>query len=399
MSVGAMAQSFTVVTKEGVSTGFNSEDVESIDFSAEQLPIKEAPIEFSTIVKSVVPTEGVVNVKSVTAGLGTIRLTLKGLYMANTKCTAPALLGTSSVVKRAIESGDAVVSRDFMGDETEVRFTIDRAGLTEPGNYYLSIPQGYLITTQGHEVSNLMLVYVIEENAPEQSFSASPEAGKVESIQHITIKYDNYSIVKRNDGIAAQLIMAGNTMPSATAVPEVGEDGSVSISFAQPVTMQGTYTLVLPEGLFTLQESADSKAYSSARAAVTYQIGALQQQAPRKGDYYYSDGTWSTTLRTDVEPIGIVFYVGIASEYGDNKVFYKTKNGESSISDFHGYVIALKDATYQNGEHVPCAWSFFNGNDKGCGCSSATDDFLGYTNTQAIRSRAAKELGGRPGGN
>lgn len=41
--------------------------------------------------------------------------------------------------------------------------------------------------------------------------------------------------------------------------------------------------------------------------------------APRIGDIYYSDGTWSTNLKEDATPIGIVFRVGIASDMSDRE--------------------------------------------------------------------------------
>ena len=64
--------------------------------------------------------------------------------------------------------------------------------------------------------------------------------------------------------------------------------------------------------------------------------------APRIGDIYYSDGTWSTNLKEGATPIGIVFRVGIASDMSDREAFYTKKDGTTPFDEFHGYVVALR---------------------------------------------------------
>ena len=44
--------------------------------------------------------------------------------------------------------------------------------------------------------------------------------------------------------------------------------------------------------------------------------------APSIGDFYYSDGTWGAELDAAKEPIGIVFYIGAATEFGDSQSYY-----------------------------------------------------------------------------
>lgn len=56
---------------------------------------------------------------------------------------------------------------------------------------------------------------------------------------------------------------------------------------------------------------------------------------PSVGDYYYADGTWSSTLEKPC--IGIVFKAGAA---GNDQ----TSNYDSKLSTIHGYVVALHDA-------------------------------------------------------
>lgn len=104
--------------------------------------------------------------------------------------------------------------------------------------------------------------------------------------------------------------------------------------------------------------------------------------APRIGDFYYSDGTWSSTLDTQRTPIGIVFRVGCATDDGDNISYYRQKDGKTRMDDIRGYVVALHDAADEG-----CWWSSFN-DDKGCGCSTSTSDFRGYSNTRSIMATA-----------
>lgn len=109
-------------------------------------------------------------------------------------------------------------------------------------------------------------------------------------------------------------------------------------------------------------------------------------QDPRIGDFFYADGTWSTELVEGKTVIGVVFRVGCATEHGDNVGYYRKKDGTTRFDDVRGYVVALQDAS------DGCWWSNFN-DDKGCGCSTATDDFRGYTNTHSIMTTAQAQGG------
>lgn len=111
---------------------------------------------------------------------------------------------------------------------------------------------------------------------------------------------------------------------------------------------------------------------------------------PKIGDFYYSDGTWSTVPDEQKTPIGIVFRVGVGNDARDNAAFYTQKDGTTPLPEFHGYVISLMDATSVGGQEDPVWWSPFN-NDGGAGCSTATNDFLGYTNTLSIKTAAGQD--------
>ena len=115
--------------------------------------------------------------------------------------------------------------------------------------------------------------------------------------------------------------------------------------------------------------------------------------APRIGDIYYSDGTWSTKLKEDATPIGIVFRVGIADDMNDREEFYTKKDGVTPFDEFHGYVVALRDATAKDDTNEGVWWSAFDSNFTGTGASTNTADFLGYTNTQSIVETAIRDKG------
>lgn len=57
--------------------------------------------------------------------------------------------------------------------------------------------------------------------------------------------------------------------------------------------------------------------------------------APKVGDYYYSDGTWSSDLKAESTCIGIVFKVGAG----------KGENSYMRLNKMNGYVIALNNTT------------------------------------------------------
>lgn len=94
--------------------------------------------------------------------------------------------------------------------------------------------------------------------------------------------------------------------------------------------------------------------------------------APQVGDYYYVDGTWSSTL---LKPcIGIVFKVGIG--VGDAK-----SNYESILKDnIRGYVVALTDAHNSTGTWGirPVSAGLTHEN-------NYVNKFDGYNNTVAVR--------------
>lgn len=219
------------------------------------------------------------------------------------------------------------------------------------------------------DVAQINMTTTIPEMSLELSFV---ESTATEVVFHI----DSENVSE----VAAIVLEEGTQVPEAEYIFENGTlldevSGDFTVNGLEPLT---TYVIVA-----AAKDVAGKNMMASEAIEVTT---ALPDMAPPVvGDYYYSDGTWSSELDPAKTPIGIVFYAGVASEMGDNSAYYKNKAGEP-MTDFHGYVVALKDA--QNSKGV--WWSFYDSWAEPTGVSTEVDDFLGYTNTLAIKSHANK---------
>ena len=95
--------------------------------------------------------------------------------------------------------------------------------------------------------------------------------------------------------------------------------------------------------------------------------------APKVGDYYYSDGTWSSTLNAEKDCIGIVFSTD-AAKFEDNIDNYA---GSGLTSEIRGYVIALENVRPGKGTLFPTEAAE-------AAASVNLSDLSGYVNTQAL---------------
>lgn len=395
------SQSFTVYTKDGEAIGYNNDKVDRIEFSPTSIP--ESPhetevLDFNACFTSINPAEGIIDTTAAPLGLGKITINLKGTFMQNVEESHEiTLTGSDGEIFRRTPTDEGMnIFRDIMGGTTELVFTFTTDGYLVSGNYHLTIPEGAYVTTNGDVLGGKVFIFVIETPAPEQTYVADPAQGILETLSELTFKYDHYSIVEPYPTAKAYATRDGYTYPEAMAVPTVADDGTVTISFSPAISAPGIYSITIPEGAFGLRQEEGGKVYSSKAIKLVYEIEGAPQLPPKVGDFYYSDGSWSTSLvtREGVEPVGVIFYIGEASEYGDNASYYKTKDGSANLPEFHGYVVALRDATYFDGVHHSVPFSFYNSWDDGCGCSVSDTDFLGYNNTASIKARADRDFGG-----
>ena len=92
------------------------------------------------------------------------------------------------------------------------------------------------------------------------------------------------------------------------------------------------------------------------------------------GDYYYSDGTWSTDLNASKTVLGVVFKVGPGT--GETAEAYGSKLATNKI---RGYVVALK-----NDPEAP----YCTATNESFGLSASETDYTGYAGTQKLQNRA-----------
>lgn len=112
----------------------------------------------------------------------------------------------------------------------------------------------------------------------------------------------------------------------------------------------------------------------------------IDPNAPKAGDYYYSDGTWSATLNSEKTAIGVVFAVKGDGSAIDSDVVSNYSSVTFKDNAIHGWVVSLKEITPtprfasssdgQNGVTV----SSING------VNTETTDIKGYANCSAWKS-------------
>lgn len=114
---------------------------------------------------------------------------------------------------------------------------------------------------------------------------------------------------------------------------------------------------------------------------------------PKVGDFYYSDGTWSTELDSSKTPVGIVFSI-------DNVTLHDKTLAASHPECTHGIVVSIKETApvkWQGWRSDVNEWAVNNGYMPltGVECPSGTSDFYltdngkklcGYNNTAAIKA-------------
>lgn len=106
-------------------------------------------------------------------------------------------------------------------------------------------------------------------------------------------------------------------------------------------------------------------------------------KAPKAGDYYYSDGTWSATLNSDKTAIGVVFAVKGDGSAIDSDVVSNYRSVTFKDNAIHGWVVSLKEIT-----PTPRFASSSDGQ-KGAtvssiiGVNTETTDIKGYANCSA----------------
>lgn len=122
----------------------------------------------------------------------------------------------------------------------------------------------------------------------------------------------------------------------------------ITISFANPEASSETVTRTVKAGFSVkpnneINGEANLSKEEDITVDVTIDGEKEDPNAPKVGDYYYTDGTWSTTLDNTKTVAGVVFALaskgGAAAE--DNVANYVGKN----MTAIRGWVVAAKDAS------------------------------------------------------
>lgn len=130
-----------------------------------------------------------------------------------------------------------------------------------------------------------------------------------------------------HDGITFKTDIKPEASIEATVkiIPTSFKDGELEL-----VAYIGNQPIIIPLSASTWEGGKDYE------IPVTVSVPKDNSKA-KVGDYYYSDGTWSTTYNADKECIGIVFALS-EKAYGDIDVSLKESE--------HGRIVALEDAGY-----------------------------------------------------
>ncbi len=120
-------------------------------------------------------------------------------------------------------------------------------------------------------------------------------------------------------------------------------------------------------------------------ASCTVTVKEASAADPKVGDYYYSDGTWSTELDADKTVIGVVFSTMNAT--GDD-----SKLREDYPACTNGLVVSIKQFTSAFGDHTSddynegSSYAYFNNNGWPLPPKADTDQTnMGYTYTLALK--------------
>lgn len=225
-------------------------------------------------------------------------------------------------------------------------------------------PGTAVITARVADVHASCTVTVQEEPAPEvESITLDKSVLNLKEGEKATLKAE----IKPEDAVCT---IAWKS--SDETVATVSGNGEVS---------------ALAEGSATITASAGSVS-AACKVTVTKEE---ELQEPKTGDFYYSDGTWSTDLNSSKEVIGIVFWTGdpakddnlLRKEHPDckNGLVVSIKQGASGMwQENHGeYNKSVNDWVKNNRPDFQSIEAYLMD-------PAQTGKMLGYNNTKAIEA-------------
>lgn len=181
---------------------------------------------------------------------------------------------------------------------------------------------------------------------------------------------------------------ASEPAPDAQGIFSAGEE--LPADATAPIVIEN----LLFETEYVVYAAAQNADGYSEVASASFATSEAPVVAPEVGDFYYSDGTWSTSSSSP-DPaktvIGILFRTGAASD--DLSDYSK-----AGIGEVKGFVVSLtnalhlEEAWYGTKEVTSFDWTVKEPTD--AGTSQSEDDFSGYYNTLKIKDFAESSYAG-----
>ena len=281
-------------------------------------------------------------------------------------------------------------------DATSVRYTIcERSSIPaaeslfdKSSDFYGEIADATITeeySFDGLEMNTEYVVYAVAKNDIGYSELASqalttlvPEISLNVTVTELTFSSVKFEIELKNVRRAAYMLCDAGATTTADEVLADGvkigaEDGKMAY-VVDGLEVTTTYQIAVAVIDLAMDKTE----------LVTVEFTTRNRPAPRVGDFYYADGTWSSQLDVAANPIGVVFYTG---KHTTDSASYKMKDGATAMDEFHGYVVAAWDATYNasNGSNNDAAWGASGVN---VGTSTSLQDFMGYSNSMKVLAAA-----------
>lgn len=199
------------------------------------------------------------------------------------------------------------------------------------------------------------------------------------------------------DKTSLELAEGQTAQLNAVVLPDDADDKTVTWS-----TSDDAVATVSASGLVTAVAAGNAVITAKAgglSAVCNVTVASAQSDEPRVGDYYYSDGTFSTVLDESKEVIAIVFYVG---QHPNDKSDYSASGIGSATCN--AYAVALANSGKLTewgpvgfGDDIVVAGTSpldENGNPVVWDTVDKDTDWSGYLNTQKIKTKAETTYSG-----
>lgn len=132
--------------------------------------------------------------------------------------------------------------------------------------------------------------------------------------------------------------------------------------------------------------------WERANGIITVDVSFDDPDTPNVGDYYYSDGTWSTSLNAEKTVIGVVFATSETEAAADSPENYDGVTFEDN--KVHAWVVALQDVS-GSPRFLDTASGGSGGTINGIeGIGQGETDIMGYSNCQSWNAETNPLLNG-----